>query len=230
MTGSLLSLGAQKQGNCEDQDSFLLHGIKKSVSDCSHLLLTWVAEQSPPVWGDPRSHAKRHLQTRYLLFLLSLVWERGAGRTWAATHALPALFTYIQELLLQESSPHCPASSSRNPHWDGRESHPRDRTACLRRVGRGQSPAPALLLLTFLLSAGTTSMPSPPHRSGHTAQRFSWGAGEVCWAWVTQSTCRLWHRKWRFLRDAAQTSIILERSPWFGKTLAVGLGCHTRMR
>lgn len=79
-----------------------------------------MAEQSPPVWGVPRSHAKRHLQTRYLLFLLSLVREKGAGRTWAATHALPALFTYIQELLLQESSLHCPSSSSRNPQWDGK--------------------------------------------------------------------------------------------------------------
>lgn len=38
MTGSLLSLGAQKQGNCEDQDSFLLHGIKKK---CFRLLTSF---------------------------------------------------------------------------------------------------------------------------------------------------------------------------------------------
>lgn len=154
--------------------------------------------------------------------------QAGPGRQ----HMLSQLCSHIFRSSCCRSHPSiAPPAPPGTPSGMGRESHwTRDRTACLRRVGRGQSPAPALLVLTFLLSAGTTSMPSPPHRSGRTAQRFSWGAGEVCWAWVTQSTCRLWHRKWRFLRDAAQTSIILERTPWFGKTLAVGLGCHTRMR
>jgi len=133
MAGSSPSLRrAQKQGKCEDQGSFLSHGVRK-VLWITHIFC-WLEWDSSPLQSglSPRAPAKGHLQTQYLPFLLCLLQEKGAGRTWAATHALIAPFTCIQQLLLQESSLHCPASSSR--HCRG--------------------PAPALPLLTVHLGTG----------------------------------------------------------------------------